>query len=143
FMLSDMADMYNPSLFINEDYFISTIVRFFQAEERLNDYMLKMLENIDFKYNETLCDIIQDFVIESATCNVRGQILGNRHTKNGDKMLSDIAVENMLDNSANWIEQYEKGGLSNNIMNSYVELYFSILKQVKRIREYRDSIINL
>ena len=143
FMLSDMADMYKPSLFINEDYFVSTIELFFQSEERLNDYMLKMLENIDFKYNETLCDIIQDFVIESATCNVRGQILGNRHKINGNKMLTDDVVNNMLDDSVNWIEMYEKGELFNNIMWPYIVFYYSIQEQVKRIKCYKEYMNGL
>lgn len=143
FKLSDMADMYKPSLFINEDYFVSTIELFFQAEERINDYMLKMLENIDFKYNETLCDIIQDFVIESAKYNLRGQILGNRYKKNGNKMLSDDVVNNMLDDSVNWIEMYEKGELFNNIMWPYIVFYYSIQEQVKRIKCYKEYMNGL
>ena len=144
FKFSDLADMYRTSSYISEGWMEPTITLFYKAEENLQNYMLKMLENIDFKYTLKLENILQEFLEKTAEFNVRGSILGALNTCFGPKKSFEEISKWIADEKELWIEKYEKGELKGcNIMYPYVMLYFGIQEQVRILKEYRDYISTL
>ena len=144
FKFSDLADMYRTSSYVSEGLMEPTITLFYKAEENLQNYMLKMLENIDFKYTQKLENILQDFLGITAEFNVRGSILGALNTSFGGKKSSEEISNWIADEKELWLEKYEKGELKGyNIMYPYVMLYFGIQKQVRILKEYSDYVSTL
>lgn len=144
FKFSDLADMYRTSAYICEGLMEPTITLFYKAEENLQNYMLKMLENIDFKYTHGLENILQDFLEKTAKFNVRGSVLGALNTSFGEKKSFEEISKWIADENELWLEKYKNGELKGiNVMYPYVILYFGIQKQVQILKEYRNYVTTL
>lgn len=144
FNFSDMADMYKASLYVSEGFSEPTIVLFYQAEEKLRSYMLRMLENIDFKYTPELEVLLQSFVTQSVDFDMRGQILGNIKTAQGcDKKLIEDISSYIADEKHDWPGMFHRGELKSNLMLPYVLLYYCIQDQCRMLKEYRDCLQKL
>ena len=76
FIFEDMCDLYEQSLYTCEGIFEPSIVLLYKAEEKLRNYIIDMVENIDFKYNEELLQILMRFVESSIEYDMRGAIFG-------------------------------------------------------------------
>ena len=140
FTFADMADMYLPSLTQTDAIMESTIVLFFNAEQNLRDYFLKMIENIDYRYNEKLYEIIQTFVTDSINKDMSGVIIGNKTVNMGDKPLAKVISSWISDEAEDWLGKYKRGELTNNIMYSYVVFYYHLRNQAKHIKEYLECM---
>lgn len=137
FEFSDLADMYQTSMYLSEGFLDSSIELFYQAEEKLRDYMLKMIENIDFKYNPDIEKLLQDFVTKSIDIDMRGQILGATNTRLGkNQKLSEYVSKEIANESNDWLGKFEKGELQGNLMIPYVLLYYNIKDQIRMIKKY-------
>lgn len=143
FKLSDMADMYLPSLYLSEGFSKPAIVLFFDAEERLREYMLRMLENVDFKYNKTLEKILLDFVTKSVDFDVRGSILDAPNIRFGNEHASDVFVRDIKNEQHDWLAMFQSGKLKNNAMLPYVLLYYNIQDQMRLLHDYNEYVNEL
>ena len=116
FIFEDMCDLYEQSLYTCEGIFEPSIVLFYKAEEKLRNYIIDMVENIDFKYNEELLQILMRFVESSIEYDMRGAILGNINTQSGGEKLTKTISKYINDSSQQWVEKGKRGELSANIM---------------------------
>ena len=123
FIFEDMCDLYEQSLYTCEGIFEPSIVLFYKAEEKLRNYIIDMVENIDFKYNEELLQILMRFVESSIEYDMRGAILGNINTQSGGEKLTKTISKYINDSSQQWVEKGKRGELSANIMLPYIQLY--------------------
>lgn len=141
FKFADMADMYHTSMFISEGVLEPSIVLFYKAEEKLRDYMLRMLENIDFKYNPELEELLLSFTTKSVDLDMRGQILGAINTRMGQSGKATEEVAKWIeDETCDWVGKFGRGELQGNLMLPYVTFYYTIQDQVRMIREYKEYI---
>lgn len=143
FKFSDLADLYKPSLYISGGVLDPTIVVFFTAEIKLREYMLRMFENIDFKYNQELYDILMSFVIESEENDMRRPVLENMKVISGQKKMTDEVAAMISDETHEWLLLYQRGELTSNIMLPYVCLYYLIQNEMKLIKEYKNYMNNI
>ncbi len=145
FKLSDMADMYQTSLFLTEGFSDSTIELYYKAEYELRNYMLKMLENIEFKYNTELAGLLLDFTVKSIDLDMSGQMLERAKMKKYGNGKKDIEyIEKMIaDEKYDWIGKFGRGELQGNLMLPYVILYYTCQEQVGMIKKYTEYIKNI
>ena len=142
FLLSDMADMYKGSLYLNEGFNESSIELFYKAEHEMKDYMLKILSNIEFKFNPKLETLLLDFAVKSTDLDMSGQIIERAVLKNTQVGSRNIKmIENMLSNeSLDWLVKFKRGELEGNLMLPYVILYYNIQDQIRIIKEYTEYV---
>lgn len=143
FKFSDIADMYLPSLYLSEGLLKPSIELFYDAEEKIREYMLKMLENIDFKYNIELEKILMDFVTKSTDLDMRGYILGALKTRTGNENMIDCISRDIANESHDWLGKFERGELKSHSILPYVQFYYCIQDQVRMLKEYKDYIDKL
>lgn len=147
FKFEDMKDLYFPCLLIAESQH-SAISVFYSEEKRIKNYILKMLENIDFKYYSNIQNLLIAFVKQSEANDVRQAILDYETKVVDGKPLFKIISSQIESNKINnWVEQFESGKLESNIINNFVILYRLLQKeffllnelitQVKEIEEKR------
>ncbi len=144
FQFQDMRDMYRQSLYLSDGFYEPSIVLFYRAEDELRNYMIKMLENIQFKYHKELYDILIEFVELSQSIDIRGSIL--------DDVLVKKIDENFLKNvetyirdavQHKWVERALEGQLISNIMLPYVQLYWLLQKEAEILNRYETYMSEL
>ena len=141
FKFSDMADMYLTSMLISEGVIEPSIVLFYKAEENLREYMLRMLENIDFKYNPAIEELLLSFTTKSVDHDMRGQILGAIKTRMGESgKATEKIAKWIVDENHDWLGKFSRGELQGNLMLPYVILYYTMQDQIRMIKEYTEYI---
>ena len=142
FKLSDMADLYKSSLLLTEGFSETSIELFYKADHDLRDYMLKMLENIDFKYNEKLADLLQEYTVKSVDFDMSGQMFERAKLRKYGVGKKDVdLIEKMIsDESKDWLGKFKRGELKGNLMMPYVLLYYAIQDQIRMIKKYTELI---
>lgn len=143
FIFEDMRDLYKQSLYTCEGIFEPSIVLFYKAEEKLRNYMIDMVENIDFKYNEELLQILMDFVESSIEYDMRGAILGNINTQSGGVKIIKTIEEYIGDSSYEWVKKGKQGELNGNLMLPYVQLYELLKIEISLLIQYKQYIDGL
>ena len=150
FEFSDLADMYKTTLILSEKFLEPTISLFFDAENNMRDYMLRMVENIEFKYFQELSEVLLSFVVETSDLDMSRQILGNMNVYSGkddngnSRPLSEqigeyIANEDKYD----WLGQFEMNELQGNMMLPYVIFYYTLQDRIKLMKKYTCCIEKL
>jgi hypothetical protein len=145
FEFSDMADMYQTSLYVSEGLSESSIELYYKAERELRNYMLKMLESIDFKYNTELATLLLDFTIKSTNLDMSGQLLEVATKKKygiGKKNV-ELVEKWIADESYDWLGKFNRDELQGNLMLPYVTLYYLCQDQIRMIKEYTEYIKKL
>lgn len=140
FVFADMRDLYKQSLYTCEGIFEPSIVLFYKAEEKLRNYMIDMVENIDFRYNEQLLQILMQFVEESIEHDMRGAILGNINTQSDGEKLTNTIGEYIGDSSHEWVKRGKQGELDGNLMLPYVQLYELLKIEIYLLIQYKQYI---
>lgn len=143
FNFEDMCDLYEQSLYTCEGIFEPSIVFFYKAEEKLRNYIIDMVENIDFKYNEELLQILMCFVESSIEHDMRGAILGNINTQSGGEKLTKTISKYIKDSSHQWVEKGKRGELSANLMLPYVQLYQVLKIEIDLLIQYNEYLREL
>ena len=145
FPFEDMCDMYKQSLYMCEGVFEPSIVLLYKAEEKLSSYMIQMLENIEFKYNEPLKNILMNFVEICVEYDVRGAVLGNMDVTlagSGKKMTEEIEMS-IKDPSYSWVEKAKNGELNSNVILPYVRLYSLLIMEMNLLIQYKEYLKNM
>ena len=143
FKFEDICNLYKHSLYLCEGYFESSIELFYKAEERLRNYMIKMTQDIDFKYNEPLKEIIMQFVEKSIELDMRGAVLGNMTAHVGEEKMTEFVMKTIKDTSYDWLGKMQRGELGSNIMVPYIQLYKLLKIEIKLIEDYKNYITTL
>lgn len=138
FPFEDMCDMYLASFYLCESFSEPSIVLFYKAEESLRNYMIRMLEGIQFKYNNKLQDIIIDFIEKSLDYDVRGAIIGNINSP-----VLDLIKKWIKDPNHKWVEKAHNNELGSNSMLPYVQLYDLLKMESALIIQYQNYLRNL
>ena len=98
----------------------SAISTFYKQEKKLKDYMLRMLENIGFKYYPEIQKTLTDFIENSEAYDVSSAIINNET----DKKIIDTISTCFNDNQKEkWVEKFDSNDLHSNFMFNYVILY--------------------
>lgn len=140
FQLEDMCDMYKQSLYLCSGCYVPSITLFYKAEEELRNYMIRIVENIQFKYNVELKEIIMSFVENSLASDVRSAVLGYMNVEASSGIATEEIEKFIKDSSYNWVEMYHKNELDSNMMVPYV-LLFELLKiEAKLLNQYKNYL---
>lgn len=143
FYISDLKDLFRPSLRMPFSASVSCIRNFYVYDNHVNRCFQDMLLNIDFNYYTELENIINEFVHESLFNNMEEVILCDEN--NSENISNDIAergqsyAENLAANNSD-------PALRSNTLFAYVVLYNSLIKKretIRRYQEYIDSNIKL
>ena len=113
------------------------------SQEKLRNYIIDMVENIDFKYNEELLQILMCFVESSIEHDMRGAILGNINTQSGGEKLTKTISKYIKDSSHQWVEKGKRGELSANLMLPYVQLYQVLKIEIDLLIQYNQYLREL
>lgn len=144
FKFEDMCDLYEKSLYVDADLFKPAITLFYDAEEKVRNYMIREIENIEFKYHNKLKNIFIEFIKSSLNNDMRSIILGYINIKFGDnKAISDIQKDIKDNSKHNWVDKFDKNELGSNLMLPYVILYKLLHKEIDLIFTYKNFIKNL
>jgi hypothetical protein len=144
FQFQDMQDMYRQSLYLYDGFYEPSVVLFYRAEDELRNYMIRVLENIQFKYYEELYDIIVEFVELSQSIDVRGSLLDELLIKKLDeKLLKDVEEYIKDAEQHRWVERASKGQLDSNIMLPYVHFYWLLQKEAELLTRYEVCVSKL
>lgn len=140
FEFRDMCDLYKQSLYLCEGIFESSIELFYKSEEALRNYMMVMIQNIDFKYNEKLQEILLQFIKSSIGYDMRGAILGNLTVCSSSEKMTETVMKYIKDTSYDWILKEQRGELGSNLMMPYVQLYKLLKIEIKLVQQYKYYI---
>lgn len=140
FPFEKMCDLHKQSLYTCEALFEPAIALFYKAEENLREYIMRELENVQFKFHEDLKIILLDFVEKSLGYDVRGVVLGDMHTRVGDKGKASVIEEYIKDPSFDWIGRMDRNELGANMMLPYVQLYKLLKEEMELIIKYQQYI---
>ena len=143
FKFEDMKDLFFPCLLMSEEQ-KSAISVFYSEEKRIKDYMLRMLENIEFKYFKNIQTLLIAFVKQSEANDVSNAVLAyEKRTAGKDKLTKIISSQIASNNKDNWVEKFESGNLQSNIINNFVILYRLLQKEFFLLTEYTKEIEKL
>ena len=141
FKVSDLADLYKPTLLMKDNFRVSPVEKFFAVEKKLSDTFSQILINQDFKFYPNLNIIFQNFIEQSLNDNPSDAILGNINTRLGNKD-STVKISEMLKSHGN--EYYEQlvAGKANhsNLMFPYCLLYEFMQSEATVIEQYKNYI---
>ena len=143
FNFEDMCDLHEQSLYICDGCAESSIALLYKAENKVREYMVRMLESVQFKYNEELKNVILEFVEKSYAYDVREGILGNEKLYAGQKKISEMAKDAIADVSYNWVEKVNNGEVKSNIIVPYVQLYELLREEIQILKRYTNYITKI
>lgn len=119
FDFEDMKDLHKPCLLMSEGW-KSAISTFYKQEKKLKDYMLRMLENIGFKYYPEIQKTLTDFIENSEAYDVSSAIINNETDQRIIDTISNCFNDNQKEK---WVEKFDSNDLHSNFMFNYVILY--------------------
>lgn len=145
FSFSDLSGMYEPSYMIVEKGVKSSIEIYYEYEEKLAEYIMKVIENIDFEFYPQIQEILMEFYRVWTECDERDMVLWPLRIDNeeGGKNMKKIVIDMIKDERMNWVERNDRGELNGNIMKAYVELYQKVRNERKLIARYEQEIKKL
>ena len=138
-----MKDLYFPCILISEMQ-KSAISVFYSEEKKIKEYMLRMLENIEFKYYTRIQQILLAFIKQSEAHDVSTAILNYENLRVGNKKMTESIAETIATNPANnWVEKIESGQLTSHLMTNFVILYRLLQNESFLLNEYISKIDQL
>lgn len=140
FELTDLCDLYTSSAFTKDMFYTPVIERFYDADEELHNYFLRMNEEIDFKYSETLEKVISDFLVNMRQLDVRRNIIGQQKLSAGGKKESICISEELKNPSRDYLKDFREGKLKSNLLTPIVCLYYYLQYQRETVLKYLSAI---
>ena len=143
----NLKDLYNcdkPCLLVCSLPGVSKIENYHIKEQNLASYMIKMVENIDFDYNENLKHLLIEFINTSSYTSITKNIIG--YTKNktsSGRTPHEIFKDTIITSSDKLIAEFEEGKLGGNIFYSYVFFYKALKIELDIIELYEKLILRL
>lgn len=141
FKVSDLADLYKPTLLMKDSFQVSPVEKFFTVEKKLSDTFSQILINQDFKFYPNLNVIFQNFIERSLSNNPSGAILGNIKMRLGNED-AKIKISKMLKSDGD--EYYKKLIVGENthshLLFAYCLLYEFMQSEAVVIEQYNEYI---
>ncbi len=142
FSFEDMCDMYSPNVYLHEKMFEPAISLFYKCESHIREYMMTILQNIQFKYYNEIRQILEQFIRESFLLDVRENIMGNMNMMVEKEKLVDIIHKEMKDTTQDWVKIISKNKHAN-VMAPYVQLYLLLKEEAELLIKYEKEIHKL
>lgn len=140
FKFEDMKDLYFPCLLMCEEQ-KSAISVFYSEEKKIKEYMLRMLENIEFKYHSEIQNILIAFVKQSEAYDVSNAILNYEKMGTSKEKATELISKQIATNATdNWVGKFESGKLPSNLITNFVILYRLLQKEFILLTEYTKEI---
>ena len=140
FKFEDMKDLYFPCLLMCEEQ-KSSISVFYSEEKKIKDYMLRMLENIEFKHYLIIQELLLAFVKHSEAYDVSNAILKYETMSASKKKVTELISEQIATNPIdNWVEKFESGKLKSNLINNFVILFRLLQTELFLLTEFNKKI---
>ena len=143
FAFSDMCDMYKTVALTIDNLMDPVIVSFYKSENKIYRFVDRMIENIPFKYNMNLAEILMDISEIHLTLDSKEAVLGNINIMSDGRPLSETVSDYIKNNSEDWVKIFDMGQLQSNIMLPYVLLYKRLKKEIELFNEYQKCIEQL
>jgi len=124
FTLSDMMDLYRPSLLMTQSHNEPAVKYYFASLELLSGEIIDLIKNVDMRLFPELEKQCLSFVGAVHSFDFSGAILGAANLKVGDKKMTDF-IKEMLES-----HEGEVKFLESNMINGYVALYHQIKLQM-------------
>lgn len=138
--LEDMRDLYKSTLLLKDRFYTPVIERYYDVEQELSAYFLRMLEEIDFKYAAELEVILTTFLVRSREMDVRRSVIGEQQLAAGGKKNSDFIAEELKNPKRDYLKDFAAGKLRGNIMMPVVQLFYFMKFQRTCLIEIIDEI---
>ena len=140
FKFEDMKDLYFPCLLMCEEQ-KSAISVFYSEEKKIKEYMLRMLENIEFKYHSEIQNTLIAFVKQSEAYDVSNAILNYEKMGTSKEKATELISKQIATNATdNWVGKFESGKLPSNLITNFVILYRLLQKEFILLTEYTKEI---
>lgn len=143
FEFKDMCDMYLSTLYTTQSISEPAIVMFFKAEKTLREYMIRILEDIEFEYNDSLRSVLSKFIEASLASDMRGAILGNMNIVHGNKKLSETMAKYIKSDSGEWVKMGDENKLGSNAMLPYYIFYQLLKEEIALLKNYETIVDNI
>lgn len=122
----------------------SRIENFYNMEQKLLAYIVKMIENIDFKYNTSLKRTLLDLVNMLSYNSITSAIIAyTKYKKINDKTLHDFFRDEIKNDKGEILEKLHKGELEGNIFFHYAFFYEALQVEKELIILYEELIENI
>lgn len=140
FKFNDMYDLYRPSMYLCNGITKTGVEEFYQAEGILCSYMIRELENIQFKYNYKLKSIIQNFIEYSLKHDGKNAILSNMDLHGDKQRYVDMVSDWIRNADDDLVDKVHNDAMGKSLLILYVCLYELLISEAKLIIEYNSYI---
>lgn len=144
FKFEDMKDLYFPCLDLSQGY-ESIVSVFYKTEKKIVNFMISMVQNIDFEFYPELKNNLLTFTSFSEANDVSKGILDYENkTAGGKKLADDISRLIGQNNTENWVDRYFEGDkMVSNCIFPHIVLFKLLKKELECIDAYEQLIEHL
>ena len=141
FKVSDLSDLYKPTLLMKDNFQASPVEKFFTVEKKLSDLFSQILITQDFKFYPDLNIIFQNFIERSLSNNPADAILGNINMRLGNKE-AKVEISKMLkSNGDEYYKELIAGETTHsNLLFPYCLLYEFMRSEANILEQYNKYI---
>lgn len=140
FKFEDMKDLYFPCLLMCEEQ-NSAISVFYSEEKKIKEYMLRMLENIEFKYYPNIKNMLLAFIKQSEANDVSNAVINYESMRLGNQKATDVISKQIATNNVDkWVEKFESRNLPSNLINNFVILFRLLQTELFLLTEFNKTI---
>ena len=138
--LNNLKDLHRTTLLITDSVKKSSVEALFEYERLLKNAFKTLIDNMNFKYNQTLRKIMLDFIMLASISDVSSAILDHKNYEDVLKL-----IEKMLesDDLENLYKEFKNNDLQSNLIMPYFMLYDSLNDKQNIIIEYEKTIESL
>ena len=138
FKLSDMYDLYKPSLLMRDEMYKSVIEMFYVMEKNIREIMIQILINQEFKYYVCIRDLFLGFIDISIKYDSSEAVISYKNLN----MRSNLDISKFLKEDADDLfEKFKEGNLENgNLVHPFIMLYYAMLFEANILEQYNNFI---
>lgn len=133
FQLKDMADLYRPSISPAHDITKPAIEHYFNSLFALQTELSDLIKGVDLRLFPDIEMCCLEFISNINSFDFSGAILGAAHTRLGEKEMSELAHEMLVNHEG------EASFVKGHMINGYVALYHQIKLQIKVVEKLNMS----
>ncbi|GHU92376.1 hypothetical protein FACS189479_01110 [Spirochaetia bacterium] len=140
FSIKDICDLHKASLLTNEGMLTPSIDGFCEIEHKIREYIITIIERIDFKYYSKIGDILMGYIHTSMQYDSSGQLLNAKNMTSGGKPEIERASKMILEHGEDFFQEFLKGNRQTaNMMHPYVFLFLMMQTEREILLRYLDE----
>lgn len=146
FQMSDMSGLYRiPNNLLDGLVTSSCIELFFCFELKIREIFIEMLNNIDFKYNSEIEEILEQFIESSITFDPRKTLLNAQNIKVGEKNMAEEDAKTLENEGNDFYKKYitEEKTPPASVLTPYLILYVLLNEEKDIINRYQKVICSI